>query len=67
MVADIVDVFLDAIESMFQGVADTLVSLFDTLIYVPGAEGGLTGIATYSLVFGGIALALGFINKFTLK
>jgi hypothetical protein len=65
MVAEIVGVFLDAIEAMFQGVADTLVALFDTLIYVP--EEGLTGIAVYSLVFGGIALALGFINKFTLK
>ena len=65
MVADIVDVFLDAIEAMFQGVADTLITLFNTLIYVP-AE-GLTGIATWSLVFGGIALALGFVNKFTLK
>jgi hypothetical protein len=41
------------------------VSLFNTLIYVP--DEGLTGIAVYSLVFGGIALALGFINKFTLK
>ena len=65
MVADIVGVFLDAIEAMFQGVADTLITLFNTLIYVP-AE-GLTGIATWSLVFGGIALALGFVNKFTLK
>jgi hypothetical protein len=65
MVAEIVDVFLDAITLMFQSVADTLVSLFNTLIYVP--EEGLTGIAVWSLVFGGIALSLGFINKFTLK
>jgi hypothetical protein len=65
MVADIIQVFLDAIEGMFQGVADTLITLFDTLIYVP--EVGLTGIAVWSLVFGGIALALGFVNKFTLK
>jgi hypothetical protein len=65
MVTEIVDVFLDAIQGMFQGVADTLVGLFDTLIYVP--EEGLTGIAVYSLVFGAIALALTFINKFTLK
>jgi hypothetical protein len=65
MVADIIQVFLDAIEGMFQGVADTLITLFDTLIYVPDV--GLTGIAVWSLVFGGIALALGFVNKFTLK
>jgi len=65
MVAEIVGVFLDAIEAMFQGVADTIVELFNTLVYVP--EVGLTGIAIWSLVFGGIALALGFINKFTLK
>ena len=65
MVADIIQVFLDAVEGLVGGVAETLVSLFNTLIYVPDV--GLTGIATYSLVFAGIALALGFIQKFTLK
>ena len=63
MVAEIVGVFLDALEAMFQGVADTVITLFNTLVYVPGT--GLTGIAIWSLVFGGISLTLGLINKFT--
>ncbi len=62
MVAEIVGVFLDALEAMFQGVADTVITLFNTLVYVP--EQGLTGIAIWSLVFGGISLTLGLINKF---
>jgi hypothetical protein len=65
MVAEIVGVFLDAIEGMFQGVADTIVSLFDTLVY--NSVDGLSGIATWSLVFGGIAIVLGLLNRFTLK
>jgi hypothetical protein len=63
MVAEIVGVFLDALEAMFQGVADTVITLFNTLVYVP--EEGLTGIAIWSLVFAGISLTLGLINKFT--
>ena len=63
MVADIVGVFLDALTEMVSGVSTALIDIFDTLVY--NATDGLTGIATWSLVFGGIALVLGLINRFT--
>jgi uncharacterized membrane protein YphA (DoxX/SURF4 family) len=63
MVAEIVGVFLDALTEMVAGVSTALIDIFDTLVYDPAT--GLTGIATWSLVFGGIALVLGLINRFT--
>jgi small basic protein len=63
MVAEIVGVFLDALTEMVGGVSAALIDIFDTLVY--NATTGLTGIATWSLVFGGIALVLGLINRFT--
>ena len=44
-------------------VADAMLLAFDTLVY--SAETGLTGIATWSLVFGAIALVLGIVGRFT--
>lgn len=63
MVAEIVGVFLDALTEMVSGVSAALIDIFDTLVY--NSTTGLTGIATWSLVFGGIALVLGLINRFT--
>jgi hypothetical protein len=63
MVAEIVGVFLDALTEMVSGVSTALIDIFETLVYNPTT--GLSGIATWSLVFGGIALVLGLINKFT--
>jgi hypothetical protein len=63
MVAEIVGVFLDALTEMVSGVSTALIDVFEILVYNPTT--GLSGIATWSLVFGGIALVLGLINKFT--
>jgi len=63
MVAEIVGVFLDALTEMVGGVSEALIDIFDTLVY--NSTDGLTAIATWSLVFGGIALVLGLINRFT--
>jgi hypothetical protein len=63
MVAEIVGVFLDALTEMVSGFATAILEIFDTLVYNP--VDGLTGIATWSLVFAGIGIVLGLLNRFT--
>lgn len=62
MVADIIQIFTDALSGMVSAVADTLITAFNTLVYDP--VNGLTGIATWGLVFGGVALVLGLTQRF---
>jgi hypothetical protein len=62
MVLDIIDIFIDALSGFVEAVADAMLLAFDTLVY---NEAGLTGIATWSLVFSAIALVLGIVGRFT--
>ena len=68
MVAEIIGVITDAITALGSAVMNFTIDAFDTLIYVPAAgdvPGHLTGLAVWSLAFGGIALVLGIVNRFT--
>jgi hypothetical protein len=62
MVADIIEIFTDALSGMVDAVASTLITAFDTLVY--NSTDGLSGIATWGLVFGGVALVLGLTQRF---
>ena len=63
MVLDIIAIFTDALTAFVQAVGDAMLLAFDTLVY--NSVDGLTGIATWSLVFGAIALVLGIVGRFT--
>jgi len=71
MVNDIITVFTDALTGLLTAVGQAMLDAFDLLIYVPAVTtptaipGHLTGLATWSLVFGAIALVLGIVNRFT--
>lgn len=68
MVAEIIGVLTQAITSLSGALMTFVISAFNTLIYVPAAgeiPGHLTGLAVWSLAFGGIALVLGIVNRFT--
>jgi hypothetical protein len=65
MVADIIDVFVEALAGLVEAMADTILLAFNTLIYVPGT--GLTGFATWTLVFAGIGLGVGALNRISNK
>lgn len=67
MVADIVEVLTGAFTSLGTAVANFVITAFNTLIYIPAdgaTPGQLTGLATWGLVFGGISLVLGIVNRF---
>jgi hypothetical protein len=63
MVLDIIEIFTDALTAFVEAVGDAMLLAFDTLVY--NSVDGLTGIATWSLVFGAIALVLGIVGRFT--
>ena len=62
MVAEIVGIFLDALTEMATGLAGAINDIFGTLVY--NETDGLSGIATWALVFAGIALVTGLVNRF---
>lgn len=61
----IVDTFVEGMSSIASGAADTVKTVFNTLVVTE--NGGLSNLAIWGLVFGGIALALGFVRMFTRK
>lgn len=63
MVADILDIFIEALTGFVGASANAMISAFNTLVYNPTT--GLTGLATWGLVFGGISLVLGIVGRFT--
>jgi|688.fasta_scaffold66441_7 hypothetical protein len=63
MVLDIIEIFVDALSGFVTAVGEAMLEAFDLLVYNP--DTGLTGIATWSLVFGAIALVLGIVSRFT--
>ena len=63
MVLDIIEIFTDALTAFVEAVGEAMLLAFDTLVY--NSTDGLTGIATWSLVFGAIALVLGIVGRFT--
>jgi hypothetical protein len=65
MVAEVIEVFIDALVGLVEAMATTILSVFDTLIYNP--TDGLTGFATYTLLFAGIGLGIGLFNRISNK
>jgi hypothetical protein len=63
MVLAIIDIFIEALSGFVEAVADAMLLAFDTLVY--NSVDGLTGIATWALVFGAISLVLGIVGRFT--
>ena len=65
MGASIVSTFTDALSGVATGIANTVVDVFNAVCVT--AEGEISNIAIWGLVFGGIALAAGIVRKFTSK
>ena len=65
MGASIVSTFTEAIAGVATGIATTVVDVFNAVCVAEG--GGISNIAIWGLVFGGIALATGIVRKFTSK
>ena len=65
MGTEIVSTCVDAVKDFATGIADTAVTVFDKVLV--NAEGGLSNLAIWGLVLGGIALATAIVRKFTSK
>ena len=62
----IVTTFVEAFTELTSGLGSGIVETFDTLLL--NAEGsGLSNIAIWGLVFGGVSLGLGIIGRFIRK
>lgn len=61
----IVSTFVDSMKGIAAGAASTIKSTFDALVVTE--NGGLSNLAIWGLVFGGIAIALGVVRLFTHK
>ena len=56
MAGELVDVFLDVVTGLFEGIGDGIMTLFTTLIY--DAEDGITILAEWMLIFMGFSFAI---------
>ena len=56
VVSEIIGVVLEAITTFLGGIGSSILDLFDNLLVT--AEGGLTNLATYGLVFVGLGFAI---------
>jgi hypothetical protein len=62
MVAEIIQVFVDVFTNMVSALTTLITTAFSDLVY--NSTDGLSDIATWALVFGGIALVLGLVQRF---
>ena len=63
--SQIVTTFVDAFAQLTAGLGESIVATFDALLL--NANGGLSNIAVWGLVFGGVSLGLGIIGRFIRK
>ena len=61
--ASIVTTFVDSMKGIATGAAETITSVFNGLVVTE--NGGLSNLAIWGLVFGGIAITLGVVRLFT--
>lgn len=62
MVAQIIQVFTDAFSAMTSALITLITDAFSGLVY--NSTDGLQDVAIWGLVFGGIALVLGLVQRF---
>lgn len=62
MVAEIIQVFTDAFTGMVSALTTLITTAFSNLVY--NSTDGLQDLAVWGLVFGGIALVLGIVQRF---
>lgn len=62
MVAEIIQVFTDAFTGMVSALTTLITTAFADLVY--NSTDGLQDLAVWGLVFGGIALVLGIVQRF---
>ena len=62
MVAEIIQVFTDAFTGMLSALTTLITTAFSNLVY--NSTDGLQDLAVWGLVFGGIALVLGIVQRF---
>jgi hypothetical protein len=62
MVADIIEVFTDAFTGMTSALISLITGAFEGLVY--DSATGLNPIAVWGLVFAGVALVLGIVQRF---
>jgi hypothetical protein len=62
MVAEIIQVFSDAMSGLVSSLTTLITTAFSDLVY--NSTDGLQDVATWALVFGGIALVLGIVQRF---
>jgi hypothetical protein len=62
MVAEIIAIFTEAFTGMTTALIDLVTSAFSGLVY--NSTDGLQDLAVWGLVFGGIALVLGIVQRF---
>jgi hypothetical protein len=62
MVAEIIEVFTDAFTAMTSALITLITDAFDGLVY--NGTDGLNPIAVWALVFAGVALVLGIVQRF---
>jgi hypothetical protein len=63
-VEEIVDIVVDTFTRFLASIGSGIIDLFDTLVLVKDTDGevtGLTALATWFLVFGGIGMAWGIV------
>jgi hypothetical protein len=65
MGASIVETFTTAFTGITSGLSSGIVDTFNTI--VTNSEGGLSNLATWGLVFGGVALGIGILKGFMRK
>ena len=63
--SSIVGTFVEAIGGVAKGIATTVVDVFDTVFLT--ADGNISSLAIYGLVFGAIGLGIFLVRKFTSK
>lgn len=63
--SQIVSTFVDAFTGLTAGLGTGIVDTFNSLFM--NANGGLSNLAIWGLVFGGVSLGIGIISKFTRK
>lgn len=59
MGANIIETFVSGFSGLGGGLATAAVEIFDTMFV--SAEGGLTNLATWGLIFGGASLIIGLV------
>lgn len=62
MVSEIIGVFTDAMSGLVSSLTTLITTAFSDLVY--NSTDGLQDVATWALVFGGIALVLGIVQRF---